>query len=234
MYCVKCGVELQKGAQKCPLCGLPVYHPEIIEPADPPPYPPRVHESETVSRSGLMFILTVVFAVPLLVCLLIDFRLNGGIGWSGYVAGGLLFGYVSFCLPFWFRRPNPVIFYPCALASLLLLTLYVCLKTGGDWFLPFAFPVGGAVILFGETIIALLRYTVGARRHRQLYILGGAVMGLGALCVLIEFLIKVAFSVPMRWWSLYPLVAAILVGGMLLVIAICPPLRRSLHKKFFI
>ena len=31
MYCVKCGVELQKGADACPLCGLPVYHPDMDE-----------------------------------------------------------------------------------------------------------------------------------------------------------------------------------------------------------
>ena len=29
MYCVQCGVELQKGVERCPLCSLRVYHPEL-------------------------------------------------------------------------------------------------------------------------------------------------------------------------------------------------------------
>ena len=36
MYCVNCGVELQKGVSACPLCGTRVYHPEIQEKPDAP------------------------------------------------------------------------------------------------------------------------------------------------------------------------------------------------------
>ncbi|MBR4827339.1 MAG: zinc-ribbon domain-containing protein, partial [Oscillospiraceae bacterium] len=28
MYCVKCGVKLQEGTEKCPLCGTPVWNPD--------------------------------------------------------------------------------------------------------------------------------------------------------------------------------------------------------------
>ena len=27
-YCVNCGVELDPGAQACPLCGTPAWHPD--------------------------------------------------------------------------------------------------------------------------------------------------------------------------------------------------------------
>lgn len=40
MYCVQCGVELQKGAKVCPLCGLRVYHPDLQETPEAPPLPP--------------------------------------------------------------------------------------------------------------------------------------------------------------------------------------------------
>jgi hypothetical protein len=127
-----------------------------------------------------------------------------------------------------------VIFFPIAMAALLALSLYVSLKTGGHWFLPFAFPVGGAVTLLLEAQIVLLRYTVGSQRHRALYILGGGLIALGGICVLIEFLLHLAFSLPMLWRSLYPLTALVLLGLMLIIIGVCPPLRHSLHKKFFI
>ena len=46
MYCVKCGVRLQEGAERCPLCQTPVWDPEGAAPAAPTfsdryPTPPR-------------------------------------------------------------------------------------------------------------------------------------------------------------------------------------------------
>ena len=234
MYCVQCGVELQAGAEKCPLCGLRVCHPEVRETPEPRPYPAFAGGGERVRPGGLLLILSFLFALPIIICLMVDLRLSGGVTWSGYVSLGVCAAYIAVCLPLWFQRRNPVVFFPITMAAGLLLALYVCLKTGGRWFLPFAFPMGGAVCVLVETVIVLLRYAVGARRHRVLYILGGASIALGALCVLVEFLLRVSFGIAMRWWSLYPLVVLTLLGLMLIVIAISAPLRASLHKKFFI
>ena len=234
MYCVKCGVELQKGAARCPLCGLPVYHPALHEEPEASPYPRCAEGEGAVSHGGLLFVLTVLFALPVLVCLMTDLTMSGGVRWSGYVSFGLLWAYIAFCLPLWFKRRSPVVFVPVAMAALIALALYVCLKTGGRWFLPFAFPVGGALLLLGEAVIVLLRRAVGGRRYRALFILGGAAVAAGGLCMLIEFLLRVAFALPMRWWCLYPLSALGLIGAALIVIGLCPALRRSLYKKMFI
>lgn len=233
MYCVQCGVELRKGAENCPLCGLRVYHPELKEQPEPLPYPRRAGE-ESVSRAGLLFIVSVLFVLPVLICLQIDHRLNGRIGWSGIVAFSLPAAYLMFCLPLWFRRRNPVIFFPVGMAAALGLCLFLCLRSGGHWFLPFAFPVGGAALLIAETVLVLLRYAVGERRHRALFVFGGALIAAGGLCVLIEFLLHLSFSLAMRWWSLIPLTALVLLGLMLIAVGACPPLRLSLHKKFFL
>ncbi len=233
MYCMQCGVELPRGAETCPLCGLRVYHPELKETPEAPPYPRREPE-ESVSHGGLLFIVSVLFVIPLLICLLVDLRLNGAVGWSGVVAFSLLAGYLCFCLPLWFRRPNPVVFFPIAALGLLGLCCYLCLHLGGHWFLSFAFPAGGALLLLVEAVIVLLRYAVGEQRHRALFVFGGALIAAGGLCVLIEFLLRIAFSIAMAWWSLIPLAALTLLGVMLIVIGACRPLRESLHKKFFI
>ncbi|MCR5664269.1 MAG: zinc ribbon domain-containing protein [Oscillospiraceae bacterium] len=234
MYCVKCGVELQPGAERCPLCGTRVFHLDIVEQPESAPYPRASVGEEAVSHGGLLFILSFLFLIPAALCLLIDGKLSGGVSWSGYVCLGLAALYIALCVPLWFKQPNPVVFFPIAAASALGLTLYICLKTGGRWFLPFAFPVGGALALILETVIVLLRYAVGGVRHRILFVVGGAVIAAGGLCLLIEFLMKLSFALPMRWWSLYPLTALTLLGVMLIVIGACPPLRESLYKKFFI
>ena len=53
--------------------------------------------------------------------------------------------------------------------------------------------------------------------------------------MLIEFLLNLTFQIHETFfWSFYPLVAGVVIGSMLIVIAVCKPLRESLHRKFFL
>ena len=79
MYCVKCGVELGESEKKCPLCGTTVFHPEMEPPTGEGPYPPEEHTHKEVSRSGALFVVTVLTVLPIVICLLCDWRINGGI-----------------------------------------------------------------------------------------------------------------------------------------------------------
>ena len=55
MYCVQCGVELQKGAKACPLCGLRVYHPDLQEtPEDTDKDPIQTEDAQAGRMSGMM------------------------------------------------------------------------------------------------------------------------------------------------------------------------------------
>ena len=88
MYCVKCGAELADSEKKCPLCGTTVFHPELPRTLADPPFPPdRRIRPEDVNRSGVLFVLTVLALLPAVICLLCDWRINGGIVWSGYASG---------------------------------------------------------------------------------------------------------------------------------------------------
>ena len=231
MYCVKCGVELADSEKKCPLCGTPVFHPDIERKPAEPPFPPDRRHAENVSRVGILFVLTVLFVLPAAICLLCDWRINGGIVWSGYAAGGIALLYILVLLPMWFRHPNPVIFVPVDFVAIGLYLLYIDLATGGHWFLSFAFPVTGAIGVLVTAVVALTRYLHAG----YLYIYGGGLILGGALAMLIEFLLNLTFQVHETFfWSFYPLAAGVILGGMLLVIAICKPLRKSLHRKFFL
>lgn len=234
MYCVFCGVELQKGVKACPLCGTKVCHPEIEEQPEALPYPEYRAGSGTVKRLAYMLVLSLLFLIPMVICLLIDLQMDLAISWSGYVIGGELVLYGAFCFPRWFKHPNPVIFFPVSMVVNLLFVLYICMENGGQWFLPFAFPVWGAVFILVECVVVLMRYTVRGVRSRGFLIMGGATIALGAIMLLVEFLIKVTFGHPMCWWSLIPLVCLTIVGAIQLVVGLCQPLRQSLYKKFFL
>ena len=232
MYCVKCGVELADSETVCPLCGTRVFHPDLPKQEANPPYPADTRlKPEEVNRSGFLFVLTVLALLPAVISVLCDWRISGGIVWSGYASGGIALLYVLIVLPMWFRHPNPVVFVPVDFAAIILYLLYIDLATGGHWFLSFAFPVTGAIGLLLTAVVALVRYVHAG----YLYIFGGALILGGGLAVLIEFLLNVTFQIhEVLFWSLYPLAAGVILGGMLLVIAICKPLRKSLHRKFFL
>ena len=232
MYCIKCGVELADSEKRCPLCGTPVFHPDLPRNLTEPPYPAdRRIRREDVNRSGILFVLTVVALLPAILSLLCDWRINGTIVWSGYAAGAIGLLYVMIVLPLWFRHPNPVIFVPVDFAAIGLYLLYIDFATGGHWFLTFAFPVTGAIGLLVSGTVALLHYL----RRGQLFVIGGALILGGGVTVLIEYLLNLTFHVGrVFFWSVYPLSAGVVLGVTLLVVGFCNPLRRSLHRKFFL
>ena len=126
MYCIKCGVELADSEKRCPLCGTPVFHPDLPRNLTEPPYPAdRRIRREDVNRSGILFVLTVAALLPALLCLLCDWRINGTLVWSGYAAGAIGLLYIVILLPMWFRHPNPVIFVPVDFVAVGLYLLYI-------------------------------------------------------------------------------------------------------------
>lgn len=230
MYCAKCGVKLADTEKTCPLCGTVAYHPDIprqaaapLYPADQYPLPPKLSKMAHI-------IVTTAFLLPLLLVLMGDLRTNGTVTWSGYVIGALLLGYVCVVLPAWFKKPNPVIFVPCGFACGIVFLLYICLHTGGSWFLSFAFPIAGGLGLVTTAAVTLMRYI----RRGKLYILGGMVIALAGLFVLSEFLMMLTFHVKFLGWSLYPAVTLFLLGGMLLFLAICRSARKAMARRLFI
>ena len=72
-------------------------------------------------------------------------------------------------------------------------------------------------------------------KRGYLYIFGGASLALAVIMPLTEFFIHLTFNLRDHLvWSVYPMIVFFLIGIMLITIAICRPLRESLHKKFFI
>lgn len=231
MYCIKCGVKLADSEKKCPLCGTVVYDPTVEMPNGRPPYPPEERQSEKVSPSGALFIITMLFLIPTLLSIICNLEINGKLSWSLYAVGGIVLSYIIVALPMWFSKPNPVIFVPCDFAAVCAYVLLICLMTGGKWFLSFAFPLIGGALIIVECVVVLTRYI----RRGYLYIFGGTFIAIGAFMLLIEFLAGITFGAHTAFtWSLYPLIACSVIGLMLILIAVCKPLRRSLEKKFFI
>lgn len=231
MYCINCGVKLGDSESKCPLCGTVPYHPDISRVEIDPLYPKDRTPVTHVSKLGALIAVSGVFFVLLITSVLCDLQISGSIVWSGYVVGALLLLYEIAVLPCWFKSPSPVIFVPCGFLAAGAYLLYINEATGGDWFLSFAFPV---TCITGVIITAVVTVTRYVRRGR-LYIFGGMTIAFGALAPLVEYLIYVTFDLSkFAFWSVYPLIALVFIGAMLIFFAVCRPARESMERKFFI
>lgn len=229
MYCVNCGVRLGDAERCCPLCGTRVYHPDIQRPETEPLYP-REWSAPEPERSSLRFLTTLLFLAAAGICLSIDLGLWGRVTWSGFVLGGLVLAYMWMVLPFWFRRPNPVILIPVDFVAAGLYLLYIDLKTGGAWFLSFAFPVTGIAGLLVTAVVALTYYV----RRGYFFIFGGACIAAGCSAMLVELFQCITFGGRMFRWSLYPVGALSALGLFWILAGIIRPLGDAVRKRFFI
>ena len=227
MYCVKCGVRLQDGVNSCPLCGTPVWNPE--QPEEVRSCPDHYPQSHKESNLPFAVAMTVICALAVAVILTVCFKLYGKLLWGGYAIGGIALFYIVAVLPCWFRKPLVEVFIPVGHAAAALLALFVCLKTGGHWFLSLAFPVALISCLLFTAVACLLKHV----RHGKLFIFGGFFLALGGFTVLIELFVHLTFGMPMFQWSLYSLIGFSVVGGFLLLAGMIPALRRTLEKQFF-
>lgn len=231
MYCIQCGAKLSDTEKRCPLCDTPVYNPHIDITFAPSPYPPYKKPKEKLSRSGAIFILSMLFLIPIAVTMIIDFKITGKISWSGLVLGGVLTSYVICVLPLCFKHPNPVVFVPVDFAVVGMLLLYINLLFGGRWFLTLAFPICAIFGIIATAATALFKYLQSGR----LYIWGGIWVSLGGAILLTEMFINITFSLrSFLLWSPYPAAVCGFISIILIVIAICKPMRESLEKKLFI
>ena len=231
MYCINCGVRLSDGEKECPLCGTRVCHPDFPVGEKKTLYPTKRYPEQEPKSWGVQFIISIAMLIPIFSVLLVNLQAVGSLTWGGYAIGAILLGYVLLILPFWFRLPNPIIFVPVDFAAVGVYLLYICLASGGKWFLSFAFPVLGGIGVIVVTVITLVYYV----KRGLLYIFGGAALALGAFIPLVEYLTVLTFdSLEFIGWSLYPLVTFVLLGGMLIFLGICRPAREKMERKFFI
>ncbi|MBS7316441.1 MAG: zinc ribbon domain-containing protein [Clostridiaceae bacterium] len=236
-YCVHCGVELADSEKKCPLCGTEVIDPRAGKKKDVlPPFPPHpVRTQQQVSRQSLVGLLTLIFLIPILLCVVCDASINHRIVWSGYVVGAFLQLYVTIAVPLLLSarpsRHNSVLSLSLDFLSLLLLLKYIEWETGGTWFWTFALPV---TVLTAAIVIAINLIALRTELSR-LAISAIAVICTGVFCLALELLLNFAFHLRSTIaWSSYPLITFLLLGAVMLYIDRNKPLKEKLIQKFFL
>lgn len=227
MYCVKCGVRLQEGTEQCPLCATPVWNPEKT--AAPENFSAAYPRPEADVRYPVLAFITAILAVICLSCLIFCLNTYGRVWWSGYVMLGIATVYFSVIFPFWFEKRHPLIFIPVAFFCVCGYLLYICLYTGGHWFLSFAFPIVMIFCAVTTASVALFRYI----KKGRIFIMGGLFVAIGGCTMLIELFQNISFGGKMFTWSLYTTCFFAAVGLFLLISGAIRPMREYLQRKLF-
>ena len=230
MYCVYCGVRLQDGAAECPLCHTKAALPAPGRCTEPSPYSGRYPRAERQTGKYLVIgLLTTIMTAAGLSCLIFCLKSYGRTDWSGFVALGLALLWVWFVLPPLFPRWRPMIFLPIDFACLGGYLLYICGKTGGNWFLSFAFPVTMLAAVLTLAGVAMMRYIVQGRLRLMSLLL----IAIGLSFMLVDLFLHITFGTEMFVWSLYCVSVFCLIGLFLLIASFVPPMRAYLRRKFF-
>ena len=161
MYCIKCGVELGESEEKCPLCGLVPYHPELSKnrKVKNKPYPDTVAKPQrSFKRVSVMLMVSWLTAILLFTLMLVDYSLNHDMMWSKYVMISIVLFYVLVFLPQWFKKPNPVIFVSIDMLAITGFLAAVCAFVEGSWFLTFALPMMAFPTAISVAVVSLVKY----------------------------------------------------------------------------
>ena len=225
MYCVNCGVELNPGAERCPLCGTPAWKPD---PAEPPYFATKPPEIPAVENYSLAILLSSMLLSVALCCGLLNLILLPGRVWSYYVIGAAVMLWVWFVLPMVFRKLPVVIRLTLDVA---IVGVYIWLISidlnGGAWFRGLVVP-----ILIWACVLVFLLCLLS--RNRSILTKISLCVGAVALLVIgIEYAIEYyLFGAAHLTWSLVVATICIALIIPLRVIRHVPALREEVRRRF--
>ena len=225
-YCYKCGVELEAGADKCPLCStmVPAAANDGSKPADYPAmaYPDSVHDPVTTHgltkaerrRISLEF-LSLSLLLGAGVVLLADILFQGRPHWSLYPLASIgLVWMIIFSLLALGKMPALALLTIPVSISLYLLALD-WIDAPISWSLTLAIPVTLTMSLMAGAVVVCVRLT----RRKGFNIVAYSLVALAAACVALEAIIdQYAHGSVALAWSIIVCLVLVPLSGMLLYI----------------
>ena len=129
MYCVKCGVELERGRKECPLCKTKVMYEELTQ--EPEEEYPEVKinlykMNKKKIKSRLYFIMLTLSVISILEVLLGNIAINGRLTWGYFVIPSLILTNIAVFIATdgWNLKKNLLLLSTSLTVFLLILDLY--------------------------------------------------------------------------------------------------------------
>lgn len=233
-YCVKCGVELDDTAKKCPLCDTAVYMPnaDILSNEDQAPFSQVKMIPKDAKKEFIASVITVLLAIPMIVCGIVNlFYRKDGL-WSVYVITSVLLFWVIVILPFYLKKIRPYLMWFIDTAAVLVYVyvFFPLRNENANYYLTVALPIIAAVSL---CVLIFIKWARGKERHWSSVIIHLAIDI--AVISAVTGIISLYYSVV--WGAVASIIVFLSVLSLMAFGIYCnrsAKVRAWLEKKFFI
>lgn len=232
-YCVNCGVELERSLKKCPLCGVNVINPAQREACGEADIFPETHdELKKADRSFWISFISVLVAVPIATCVLVDLLYSKRLTWSLFVIAGLLILWTVCVSPFFFKKFGWFKIITADMAGILAgLFIIELLSPGRAWLLGIALPIILYCYIAWLLIISLAKRKV----LRGLGIPSACAVAVAGLMLLIETVLDLSAQGSLDLvWSLFIIAPCLSVAVLLLLLEKNKRFKHELAKRLHI
>ena len=206
MYCVKCGVELERGRKECPLCKTKVMYEELTQ--EPEEEYPEVKinlykMNKKKIKSRLYFIMLTLSVISILEVLLGNIAINGRLTWGYFVIPSLILTNIAVFIATdgWNLKKNLLLLSTSLTVFLLILDLYDEKLT---WSVKIGIPI---VISF--FILGLVFSKIKKHKKSKIKVFNYFLILIGIFIISIEIIISGKIS-----WSLLASIPLIVFGLM--------------------
>ena len=206
MYCVKCGVELERGRKECPLCKTKVMYEELTQ--EPEEEYPEVKinlykMNKKKIKSRLYFIMLTLSVISILEVLLGNIAINGRLTWGYFVIPSLILTNIAVFIATdgWNLKKNLLLLSTSLTVFLLILDLYDEKIT---WSVKIGVPIVGSFFILG-----LIFSRIRKQKKSKIKIFNYFLIFVGIFIISIEIIISGKIS-----WSLLASVPLIVFGLM--------------------
>lgn len=164
-YCVNCGVELDKSAEKCVLCGTAVLNPnKVKEEKTEPPFAQEAHIPESISQRFVAYIISMVMLIPNIVCILFNATLFPQSFWSLYIFATSFLVWVIFVFPFFTKKRKPYLMlaFDTAAVAFYFYFLFAMSEKGSTIYFSTVLPI---IVTASLQMLIYMLWAIGKKRH---------------------------------------------------------------------
>lgn len=216
-YCSRCGVEVDNHVENCPLCNTPIQHfeegaaAESRYPSDTAESKPRM--TDRVRRRILWEVLTLLYAIAVIVVVGSDLRVDAAMDWSLYPTISIVLVWIYTTLLIFFRH-HPVTIITGVIISTIAYLAAIDLVDGTlDWF----FPLGLPIFAFFVTIAGILSGIAVRAKERGLNVVAFVLIGIAVFCLGVDLLVSHYLTGGVHFsWSIVVLLTLVPVSIILL------------------
>ncbi len=219
-YCSRCGVEVESGINKCPLCQTVIQVGRKDIASEFNNYPDSVIHSvvddlkNVVEKKKYVWeLVSIFFLISIISVLAINFSLDRELTWSFYPVCAILTSWGSLTAMLFLNR-HLFIFLFCDAFFLSLFLFLTDLYSGGlKWFFPIALPIVCLILI----IFLIDAFIISLLKTNGLNTAGFLLMGISVFCSGLENILSLYTNGRMSFsWSVVVGFSLIPISGFLI------------------